>query len=157
MLSPAVQRGLTLSLSLGTLFAAGIGIGYRMGSSAARAAAIPLTRQDTAHSADEWASHAGDALERDLALSPAQSSLVRSHLASFSRGIFLERDRALFQIHLRLLEAHDILSRDLTLADAQRIRLRASREKLRTLITRKFAPILKDLPDSSPLLKPDNV
>jgi hypothetical protein len=155
MLSPAVQRSLSLVLSLGTLFAAGLALGYRLGSS--RQPAPATTRQESSHSADEWASHASLALERDLSLSPPQSSLVRSHLATVSRGIFLERDRALFQIHLRLLEAHDILSKDLTLADSQRIRLKASREKLRALITEKFAPILKDLPDASPLLKSDSV
>ena len=156
MLSPAVQRSLSLVLSLSTLFAAGLALGYRLGSS--RQPAPPTTtRQESSHSADEWASHASLALERDLSLSPSQSSLVRSHLTTVSRGIFLERDRALFQIHLRLLEAHDILSKDLTLADSQRSRLKASREKLRALITEKFAPLLKDLPDASPLLKSDNV
>ncbi len=155
MLSPAVQRSLSLVLSLSTLFAAGLALGYRLGSS--RHPAPATARQESSHSADEWASHASLALERDLSLSPSQSALVRSHLTSVSRGIFLERDRALFQIHLRLLEAHDILSKDLTLADAQRSRLKASREKLRALITEKFAPLLKDLPDASPLLKSDNV
>jgi hypothetical protein len=155
MLSPAVQRSLPLVLSLTTLFAAGLALGYRLGSS--RQPAPATTRQESSHSADEWASNASLALERDLSLSPSQSALVRSHLTTVSRGIFLERDRALFQIHLRLLEAHDILSKDLTLANTQRSRLKASREKLRALITEKFAPLLKDLPDASPLLKSDSV
>lgn len=155
MLSPAVQRSLPLVLSLSTLFAAGLALGYRLGSS--RQPAPATTRQESSHSADEWASNASLALERDLSLSPSQSALVRSHLTTVSRGIFLERDRALFQIHLRLLEAHDILSKDLTLANTQRSRLKASREKLRALITEKFAPLLKDLPDASPLLKSDSV
>ena len=155
-----VQRYAVMFLSLGTLFATGLAIGYRIGQESASGVAMGTVKPGPGNAvptADEWAVHACEALRRDLSLTPTQAELVRQHLASVSRGIFLDRDRALFQIHLRLLEVHDMLSRDLTLDEPQRLRLKSSREKLRALITERFAEILKDNPDATNLLQASKV
>jgi len=145
------QRSATLAACLATLFASGLAIGYRLGEQ--RAATAPVSSMEETVSPDDWTSRACDALQRDLALSPEQSDRIRSHLTEASRGIFLDRERALLQIHLRILEVHDILARDTSLNDQQKLRLKASRAKLRSLITSKFADLLRDSPDSLPLLK----
>ena len=151
-----VQRYAVMFLSLGTLFATGLAIGYRIGQESASGIAVGTVKPapgNATPTAEEWAGQACEALRRELSLTPPQADLVRQHLVSASRGIFLDRDRALFQIHLRLLEVHDMLSRDLTLDEPQRHRLKSSREKLRALITERFAEILKDNPDATSLLQ----
>ena len=145
------QRSATLAACLGTLFASGLAIGYRLGEQ--RAATASVSAADTTVSPDDWTTRACDALQHDLALSPEQSDRVRSHLTEASQGIFLDRERALLQIHLRILEVHDVLARDPSLNDQQKLRLKTSRAKLRSLITSKFADLLRDSPDSLPLLK----
>jgi len=145
------QRSAGLAACLGTLFASGVAIGYRLGER--RTVTAPDAAVDASVSPADWTTRACDALQHDLTLSPEQSERVRSHLSEASRGIFLDRERALLQIHLRILEVHDILARDPSLGDQQKIRLKASREKLRSLITSKFADLLRDSPDSLPLLK----
>jgi hypothetical protein len=146
-----LQRSAGLAACLGTLFASGLAIGYRFGQHTSRSSTAPLA--DPTISPADWTSRACEALQNDLDLSPAQGERVRSHIATASQGIFVDRERALLQIHLRILEVHDLLASDASLDDHQKVRLKASRAKLRRLITSRFADLLREAPDSLPLLQ----
>lgn len=150
-MSPPLSYGL-LVISLSGIFAAGGTVGYFMGKDS-RPAADPVTGLiGTAPgvSAETWADQAFESLAGDLKLTAEQRQKVRPYLASAAGSIFVERDRALLQMHLRLLEVHDSLTREMSLDTAQKRRLTASRAKLKAFILSRFALLLKAHPVSLP-------
>ena len=148
-----------LALVLGGLFAAGGTAGYYIGknqtsgptaSGAGFESPAAISAQNRG-SAAEWADAACGRLAGDLGLSPDQTGKIRPLLAHTSELVFLEHDRALLQMHLRILEAHDALAKDASLTAPQKKRLAQSRAKLKDSILSRFAAILRSdtgaLPD----------
>ena len=132
-----------LVLSLIALFASGVFIG-RMTAPLSHQTAAPTTTAPS--DADEWVTAASSSLASDLKLDEAQRRIVRQQLDPVAQSIFADRERALFQMHLRLLELHDTLARQGSLDDPQLTRLAASRTKLRELIIRTFPRQVRENP-----------
>jgi hypothetical protein len=132
-----------LVLSLLALFASGIFIG-RMTAPVSRQIAAPANAVPS--DADAWVAAASGKLANDLNLDDAQRLMVRQQLDPVAQSIFADRERALFQIHLRLLELHDTLAKQGSLSDPQLKRLAASRTKLRELIIRTFPRQVRENP-----------
>ena len=130
-----IQHYGVLVLSLLALFASGLGIG-RLTSPRPQAMAQPSV--DRPGGPDAWVVAASRGLVKDLHLDEAQELKVRQQLDPVAVAIFSDQERALFQMHLRLLEFHDTLAKDGGLDDAQLKRLAQSRAKLRDLIITKF-------------------
>jgi hypothetical protein len=152
--SPPISYGL-LVISLGGIFAAGGSIGYFMGKDSRPAAAADPAAgwigSASGASPETWADQAFESLAGDLKLSADQRQKVRPYLNSASGRVFVERDRALLQMHLRLLEVHNSLAKETSLDPAQKKRLMGSRAKLKAFILSRFAVLLKNesvsLPD----------
>ncbi len=134
-----------LAMSLGGIFVAGGAVGYFVGKGITPPAPALEQVIGTAPgtSPEQWAGQAFDSLAGDLKLTEAQRGEVRPYLDATAERVFVERDRALLQMHLRLLEVHDALTREAMLNDAQKKRLAQSRAKLKASILGRFAGILK--------------
>lgn len=142
-----------LVLSLGGIFAAGGTAGYFWGKSRSAvpdAGIAQIIGTAPGASAGEWADDAFQRLARELDLSPEQHGRVRPYLTAAADRVFVERDRALLQMHLRLLEVHDALAREPALNDTQKKRLAHSRAKLKDSILARFAAILRSETGSLP-------
>ena len=134
-----------LVVSLSGIFAAGGAVGYFVGkgSTTTTQALEQVIGTAPGASPKQWAGQAFDSLAGDLNLTEIQRGKVRPYLEATAERVFMERDRALLQMHLRLLEVHDILTRETMLDDAQKKRLAQSRAKLKASILGRFAGILK--------------
>lgn len=142
-----------LALSLGGIFAAGGAVGYWLGKGQGTSTAPGITDNIgtvAGASPQDWADQAMTRLVSDLELTPEQQSRVRPFLTSAADRVFVERDRALLQMHLRLLEVHDSLARDAALREPQKKRLATSRAKLKDSILARFASLLKTETGSLP-------
>lgn len=141
-----------LAVSLGGIFAAGGAVGYYIGKGTVAPAATVDAVIGTAPGAspEQWAGLAFDNLAAELQLTDAQRGKVRPYLTATAERVFLERDRALLQMHLRLLEVHDTLAKEPTLAEVQKKRLAVSRAKLKVSILGRFAGLLKTETGSLP-------
>lgn len=132
-----------IALSLLALFGSGVFVGRMTApvkhETAARPAASPAD-------ADAWVANASRGLVRDLQLDEAQQGVVKQHLETVAAYIFGDQERALFQMHLRLLELHDTLAKDGTLDGSQLQRLARSRAKLKELIILKFPRMVRENP-----------
>lgn len=150
-MSAASSYGL-LVLSLGSIFAAGGAVGYYAG----KGAVLPMAGGETVigtapgSSPQQWAEQAFMSLDAELQLNEAQRLKVRPYLTAAAERVFTERDRALLQMHLRLLEVHDSLVREGALDALQQKRLAASRAKLKASILSRFAGILQNETGSVP-------
>ncbi len=143
-----IHRYGLITVCLGVLFASGIAAGFRWGQhqTVRQAADVPAT--DTPDlTPEQWGENAAAALQKDLDLSAEQTDKGRGSIAGPARQIFEEKQRGNLKIHLRLLEAHDILTRDVGLTDKQKALLKIRREQLRLHILDKFKSILGDQPD----------
>ncbi len=140
-----MKQRLIIALCLPAIFASGGLAGWVLGSR--HTPATDAFTVNPAVSTGDWMESATQALARDLSLTSEETDIVRKHLAPVAQNIIGARDRAQLAIHLRLLEAHDILAMELPGRGA---RLKVSREKLRQLILTRFAPLIKENP--SPLL-----
>jgi hypothetical protein len=138
-----LQRYGILVLSLLGLFASGLWIG-RMTSPRPEQAA--QTAVDTPSGPDAWVAAASRGLANDLQLDDAQQQQVRQKLNPVAAAIFSDQERALFQMHLRLLELHDTLAKEGSLNAQQIKRLATSRAKLKNLIIRKFPRLVRENP-----------
>ena len=136
---------LLLAVSLVALFASGAAVGYGI-ARRQTPEAVSAAGAETAVTRD-WMDTATRALTRELGLDAAETQLVREQLAPVAQNITNDRDRAQFAMHLRLLEAHDRL---VELLPTRAARLKASREKLRQVIFRKYEHLIRENP--SPLL-----
>lgn len=143
-----------LAIPLAAIFLAGGTAGYFVGKRSAVPASAPDTTISTAPetSPEQWARSAFHSLAEDLQLSEAQRTRLKPYLSSMSEQVFQDRDRALLQIYLRLLEAHDFLagSQDPPLDEDQRKKLARSRAKLKAFILGRFADILRTNPGALP-------
>ena len=141
-----------LAVSLGGIFAAGGSLGYVLGKRASpapdRVEAMIGAANGT--SPQQWADQAYQNLAGDLKLTDDQRLKIRPFLLTAAGQVFLERDRALLQMHLRLLEVHDTLAREASLDEEQKKRLLQSRVKLKASILARFADILGTIPGSLP-------
>ncbi len=137
-----------ITVCLGVLFASGIVAGFRWGQhhtvSQTTVAPIPDTPELTP---EQWGENAAAALQKDLDLTVEQTDKIRGSIAGPARRIFEEKHRGSLKIHLRLLEAHDTLTRDAGLTDKQMNRLKVRREQLRQHILEKFKALIGDQPD----------
>ena len=134
-----------LAVSLGGIFAAGGTVGYFVGKEAPAVTPAGDAVIGTAPGASPelWAGQAFENLAGDLQLTESQRGKVRPYIEATAERVFGERERALFQMHLRLLEVHDALARETVLTEAQRKRLAQSRAKLKASIVGRFAGILE--------------
>lgn len=141
-----------LALSLGGIFAAGGAVGYYFGKGAPQPtpALVATNGNSPGASPEQWAGLAFDRLAAELKLSDSQRLKVRPYLASTAERVFHERDRALLQMHLRLLEVHDLILQEVLLDDVQKQRLSVSRAKLKAFILSGFAAILRSDEGSMP-------
>jgi len=114
-----------LALSLLALFGSGIVTGR-------------LTARRPPPPAETWLDTASRGLVRELKLSADQERQVREQLLPVSAELHADQERALFQMHLRLLLFHDSLAASGTLSGEQAKRLGLSRAKLKSLIIGRF-------------------
>jgi len=132
-----------LSLSLVTLFTSGVFIG-RMTTPQPPPAV--KTAADLAAEPDAWMAAASRGLVRDLKLDATQQEHLRDRLEPVATAIFADRERALFQMHLRLLELHDQLAKEPSMHDSQLRHLASSRVKLKELIIARFPNMVRQNP-----------
>ncbi|MBP7949761.1 MAG: hypothetical protein KA004_08910 [Verrucomicrobiales bacterium] len=139
-----LKDSLLLGGTLSGLFAAGVGAGYFV----AKHPATPTDPQPAAPPkivAKDWWSKSLETLSGNLHLSDAQRQRVVPLLQATADRIFLNRDRALFQMHLQLLDFHDVLQREPNLLDEdQQQQLARLREALRRRITGQFSHLTAD-------------
>jgi hypothetical protein len=133
-----------LVISLMVLFGSGIVIG-RLTAPPRSASHDPGTT--VTQSPEEWADRACRGLVRHLNLSADQEKLVRAQLGPVAAALEADRERALFQMHLRLLRLHDTLGASVTLSAHQQQLLAASRVKLLRFITQRFPESAGEHPD----------
>lgn len=133
----------TLCFSLIVLFASGIFIG-RM--TAPKVTKTAKAQAEAIVAADAWVAAASRSLVSDLKLDENQQSKLQESLSPVAEAIFSDRERALFQMHLRLLELHDHLVKDVSMTESQLKRLAASRAKLKDLIIAKFPNSVRQNP-----------
>ena len=132
-----------LTASLAVLFASGLAAGYRWGQrNAAGLPRPPVVTETSEPSPEKWIESAAAALQKDLALTEEQAGRVRTAIAAPAARMFQENRQARFEIHLRLLEAHDTLAREAGLTGTQQARLKVRREQLRQHIIEKFKDII---------------
>lgn len=146
MIRPSDKFALVVTLT--ALFAAGVGTGYFLGkkSPVHSIASTTQTASDQGMKSDWWR-RSLNRLSGDLQLTEEQKNSVRPMLQHTANQMFLNRDRALFQIHLELLSFHDTLGRPGTFLDsAQKVRLNELRARLRRRIETEFPQFLKDSP-----------
>lgn len=132
-----------LIMSLCALFASGLAIG-RLTAPSSRHQTAPKIENPA--NSEAWLETASRGLVRDLELDEAQQKQVRQLLEPVAASIFTDQERALFQMHLRLLELHDTLAAKTTLNKTQTRRLAVSRAKLRELIIQKFPGLVRGNP-----------
>lgn len=130
-------------LSLLALFGSGVFVGRTTAPVKHETAGPPA---ESPADADAWVANASRGLVRDLNLDDTQQDVVKQRLETVAASIFGDQERALFQMHLRLLELHDTLAKDGTLNAGQLQRLGRSRAKLKELIIHKFPRMVRENP-----------
>ena len=142
-----LQRG-KVALALLVILASGIALGwYGHDVRKAPGAANPPAN-NTADAARHWTERAMVTLGQELQLTAEQEQKIRPLLQEVSRKMDLDRERALFQLHLQVLRVHDELRPQLRpdqvpALDAMSLRLQQD-------IKRRFAPLLKDPAQPAP-------
>ncbi|MFY7818642.1 MAG: hypothetical protein ACOVRB_09790 [Akkermansiaceae bacterium] len=134
-----------IAISLLALFGSGVVVGRLTAPSKAPA----NQTQQIPHNAADWAEKACQALVRQLALTPDQEAKLRTELAPVSEAMHASQERALLQMHLRLLHFHDTLEAKGILDPNQAQLLSRSRVQLLKLIRKRFSPTLDSDTDSS--------
>lgn len=135
-----------LLLSLATLFASGVVIGRATAPAASHPQPATATPLSPPTSPESWAISATNRLAADLLLDASSRQAVQNHLTPVATEIFSDQQRALFQMHLRLLAIHDSLAVEIPLDDRQLKRLATSRSQLKSLIIRKFPLMVRENP-----------
>jgi hypothetical protein len=132
---------LSTLLALIGIFACGGVTGWfahRAGQNQATAA-TPSTDQAAGSS---WTDRAMLTLTRELQLTPEQTASIRPLLTEAAGRMDLDKERALFQLHMQVLKAHDEM-RPLLRPD-QVPALERMRERLKSDIKQRFSAFLKD-------------
>ena len=132
-----------LALSLLVLFVSGIVTGRL---TAPRSQPPVGTAAAAAKTPEGWLDAATQGLVRELRLNPDQERQVREQLLPVSAALHADQERALFQMHLRLLLFHDSLAASGTLNGEQKNRLGQSRTKLKNLIIGRFPDKIRGNP-----------
>jgi hypothetical protein len=136
-----LQRG-KVALALLVIFASGIAVGW-FGRDARKAPLEPAAlANNTADAARHWTDRAIITLSQELQLTAGQEQEIRPLLHEASRKMDLDRERALFQLHLQVLRVHDEM-RHLLRPD-QVPALERMRARLQQDIKLRFAPLLND-------------
>ena len=136
-----LQRG-KVALALLVILASGIAVGWYGHEIRKTSVEEPPRMNNTADAATHWTDRAMVTLSHELQLTPEQQQKVRPVLQEASRKMDLDRERALFQLHLQVLRVHDELRPHLRpdqVSALERMSLR-----LRQDIKLRFAPLLKD-------------
>jgi len=140
------QRG-KVALALLVIFASGIGLGW-FGREVRKPPVEPSVPANTADAATHWTDRAMKTLSQELNLTAEQERNIRPLLQEASRKMDIDRERALFQLHMQVLRVHDDLRAQLRpdqVPALERMRLR-----LQDDIKRRFAPLLKDPAQPAP-------
>ena len=132
-----------LALSLLALFGSGIVTGRL---TARRSQPPAETATSDPKTPGVWLDTASRGLVRELKLSADQERQVREQLLPVSAELHADQERALFQMHLRLLLFHDSLAASGTLSEEQAKRLGLSRAKLKSLIIGRFPDKVRSNP-----------
>lgn len=132
-----------LALSLLVLFGSGIVTGRL---TAPRSLPPVATATAATKTPEGWLDAAAQGLVRELRLNPEQEQQVREQLLPVSTALHADQERALFQMHLRLLLFHDSLAASGTLNGGQTKRLGQSRAKLKSLIIGRFPDRVRNNP-----------
>lgn len=142
-----LQRG-KVALALLVLFASGIGLGWfgrELGKAPAQLAAAA---ESPPAAAANWTKRAMATLSRELHLTAEQEQQIRPLLRQTAVSLDLDRERALFQLHLQVLRVHDAMRPHLRpdqLPALEQMRLRLQQD-----IKRRFAAILNDPSQPTP-------
>ena len=136
-----LQRG-KVALALLVILASGIAVGW-FGHDVRKPPVEPAPPVNhTADAATHWTDRAMVTLSRELQLTAEQQQQVRPVLQEASRKMDLDRERALFQLHLQVLRVHDALRPHLQPEQVPALERMSLR--LRQDIKTRFAPLLKD-------------
>ena len=131
-----------VALALLVIFASGIGLGW-FTRDAQKPPADPTPPADNqAAAASHWTDHAMTTLTRELHLTADQQRDIRPLLQDASGKLDLDRERALFQLHLQVLKVHDDMRP--FLQPDQLHALDRMKARLQDDIKRSFSALLKD-------------
>jgi len=136
-----LQRG-KVALALLVILVSGIALGWYGHDVRKAPVEVAPPSNNTADAAKHWTDRAMVTLSQELQLTPEQEHTIRPLLQEASHKMDLDRERALFQLHLQVLKVHDELRPHLRpdqvpALDAMSLRLQQD-------IKRRFAPLLKD-------------
>ena len=142
-----LSRYWKIALSLCVIFASGVGVGYLCGQR--NAAATIITTAESTNAAEAWKTSALAKLQAELQLSPEQAESVLGVLINTENSVAQTRERALLQMHLQVLKAHDGFAPFLN--PTQLAKLQRMREELKQRILIRFSNLLTE-PEKSSLL-----
>ena len=136
-----LQRG-RVALALLVIFASGIGLGWFVREIRNTPPDAQPPTSGTPVAAGRWTDRALTTLSRELHLTAAQEQEIRPLLQESAGNMDLDRERALFQLHLQVLKVHDEMRPHLRpdqVPALERMRLRLQQD-----IKRRFSAILND-------------
>lgn len=131
-----------VALALLIIFASGVGLGWFARDAHKQQSATSPPPGLLANAAQHWTDRAMTTLSRELHLTAKQQLDIRPLLDETSGKLALDRERALFQLHLQVLKVHDEMRSHLQ--PDQVPALDRMRARLLEDIKCRFAPLLKD-------------
>lgn len=152
---PPVSQYWKVAAALLVIFLSGQGIGYVLGMRSRvddpakpPPGAAMTEAPGPALDPQNWADAALDGLRKNLNLTDEQVEAIRPEIVAAGGKVNAERERALFQIYLYLLDIHRQISPQLD--DDQREQLRLSEEKLKQTIRTRFSALWDESSAGSP-------
>jgi hypothetical protein len=142
-----------IASALGVIFLSGGAAGYfasQWRNSSRGAAGIVELSASPAAAADDWSVRALEKLRGSLDLTPEQEKSVHGVLQRTGERLEQQKERALFQLHLQILAAHDEM-RPL-LHPEQAAKLDRLQETLRRQIRERFSSLWSDPTQAPPPL-----
>ena len=136
-----LQRG-KVALALLVIFASGIGLGWFGHEARKMPVESPPSASSTQDAARHWTDRAMTTLSQELHLTAEQQQEIRPLLQKAAGAMDLDRERALFQLHLQVLKIHDEMRPHLQ--PDQVPALERMKARLQEDIKRRFAALLKD-------------
>ena len=131
-----------VALALLVILASGIGVGWFAGEARRMPSESPPAAGSIPPAAALWTDRALKTLSQELHLTAAQEQQIRPVLQDASVKMDLDRERALFQLHLQVLKVHDEMLP--FLRPEQVPALERMRQRLQQDIKRRFANLLND-------------
>ena len=133
---------LLVALALLSIFAGGAGTGwFAHRAQQTHAPASPPAAADPALTTT-WTDRAMVTLTRELQLTPDQVAAIRPVLTDAAGRMDLDKERALFQLHVQVLKVHDEMRPHLR--PDQLPALEKMRQRLKADINHRFAAFLQD-------------